>query len=87
MAISPKKKVAGGGDRGQNIQVFVRCRPLNSAEKDVRSFSVVDCPNSKTGIVSRVRDSSPGTLTSSVSHLTAPPFLQCRQPDVLLGSS
>ena len=24
MAISPKKKVAGGGERGQNIQVFVR---------------------------------------------------------------
>ena len=47
MAISPKKKVAGGGDRGQNIQVFVRCRPLNNAEKDARSFSVVDCPNSR----------------------------------------
>ena len=24
-----------------------RCRPLNKAEKDVRSKSVVDCPNSR----------------------------------------
>jgi len=47
MAISPRKKVAGGGDRGQNIQVFVRCRPLNGVEKDARSYSVVDCPNSR----------------------------------------
>jgi len=46
MAISPKKKVTGGAG-GQNIQVFVRCRPLNNTEKDARSYSVVDCPNSR----------------------------------------
>jgi len=50
MASSPKKRLVSsslGTDRGQNIQVFVRCRPLNKAEKDARSFSVVDCPNSR----------------------------------------
>merc|ERR1719410_1159015 len=50
MASSPKKRLvcsSVGTDRGQNIQVFVRCRPLNKAEKDARSFSVVDCPNSR----------------------------------------
>eukprot|EP00092_Neocalanus_flemingeri_P020555 GFUD01022268.1.p1 GENE.GFUD01022268.1~~GFUD01022268.1.p1 ORF type:complete len:1112 (-),score=327.91 GFUD01022268.1:215-3550(-) len=53
MASSPRKKPAppppmmGGGDRSQNIQVFVRCRPLNKAEKEARSYSVVDCPNSR----------------------------------------
>ena len=30
----------------KNIFMF-RCRPLNKAEKDARSFSVVDCPNSR----------------------------------------
>ena len=24
-----------------------RCRPLNNAERDARSYSVVDCPNSR----------------------------------------
>ena len=24
-----------------------RCRPLNNTEKDARSYSVVDCPNSR----------------------------------------
>jgi len=51
MASSPRKRPplssTGGGDRSQNIQVFVRCRPLNKAEKEARSYSVVDCPNSR----------------------------------------
>ena len=32
---------------GQNIQVFVRCRPLNQAEKDKKAFSIVDIPSLK----------------------------------------
>ena len=26
---------------------YCRCRPLNNAERDARSYSVVDCPNSR----------------------------------------
>ena len=29
------------------INCFTRCRPLNDTEKDARSYSVVDCPNSR----------------------------------------
>jgi len=49
MASSPTKahRVPPNGDKGQNIQVFVRCRPLNDTEKAQRSYSVVDTPNSK----------------------------------------
>ena len=32
---------------GQNIQVFARCRPLNKAEKDKKSFSIVDIPSAR----------------------------------------
>jgi len=32
---------------GQNIQVFVRCRPLNQTEKDKKAFSIVDIPSIK----------------------------------------
>ena len=32
---------------GQNIQVFVRCRPINKAEKDKKAFSIVDIPSIK----------------------------------------
>ena len=32
---------------GQNIQVFVRCRPLNKSEKDKKAFSIVDIPSIK----------------------------------------
>jgi len=48
----------GAGDRSQNIQVFVRCRPLNKAEKDARSYSVVDCPNSREVSVKEKQTSS-----------------------------
>ena len=34
-------------DIGQNIQVFVRSRPLNKAEKDKKAFSIVDFPSIK----------------------------------------
>ena len=29
------------------ISSCVRCRPLNNTEKEARSYSVVDCPNSR----------------------------------------
>jgi len=48
--MTPRKKPptgSAGGGGGQNIQVFVRCRPLNGAEKAARSYSVVDTPNSR----------------------------------------
>ena len=32
---------------GQNIQVFVRSRPLNKAEKDKKAFSIVEFPSNK----------------------------------------
>ena len=32
---------------GQNIQVFVRCRPINKAEKDKKAYSIVDIPSTK----------------------------------------
>jgi len=38
-------------DRGQNIQVFVRCRPLNQAEKNVKAFSIVDIPSHREVVV------------------------------------
>lgn len=46
MSATPRKKeVTRGEGAGQNIQVFVRCRPLNNTEKAARSYSVVDVPN------------------------------------------
>lgn len=38
-------------DRGQNIQVFVRCRPLNQAEKNVKAFNIVDTPTHREIVV------------------------------------
>ena len=32
---------------GQNIQVFVRSRPLNQNEKDKKAFSIVEIPSIK----------------------------------------
>ena len=43
-----KSKVVKEKDEiGQNIQVFVRSRPLNKAEKDKKAFSIVDIPSIK----------------------------------------
>jgi len=44
-------KEKGLDDRGQNIQVFVRCRPLNQAEKNVKAFSIVDIPSHREVVV------------------------------------
>ena len=36
---------------GQNIQVFLRCRPINQAERKVKAFSIVDIPSHKEVVV------------------------------------
>lgn len=36
---------------GQNVQVFVRCRPLNNMEKNIKSYSVVELPTNKEVVV------------------------------------
>ena len=36
---------------GQNIQVFLRCRPINQAERNVKAFSIVDIPSHKEVVV------------------------------------
>ncbi|CAI5774769.1 KIF11 [Podarcis lilfordi] len=42
---------AGGGgkkdEKGKNIQVVVRCRPFNAAERKSNSYSVVECENGR----------------------------------------
>ena len=32
-------------ERGSHIQVFVRCRPLNSQEKSKKAYSIVEIPS------------------------------------------
>jgi len=56
MSASPRKKpkestVIMSQKDGQNIKVFVRCRPLNKDEKAARSYSVLDCPGTREVIV------------------------------------
>ena len=36
---------------GQNIQVFAWCRPLSKAEKDKKSFSIVEIPSAREIVV------------------------------------
>ena len=40
------------------ILVLCRCRPLNTSEKEARSYSVVDCPNSREVTVKETKSSS-----------------------------
>lgn len=44
---TPLRSKGGKEDIGQNIQVFARCRPLNQAERDKKSFSIVDLPSAR----------------------------------------
>jgi len=56
---SPMKKPSGpSGQGGQNIQVFVRVRPLNSTEKNSRSWSVLDTPGTGEVVVKEKSNSS-----------------------------
>ena len=51
---TPLTKVKSSRDKddiGQNIQVFARCRPLNQAERDKKSFSIVEIPNAREIVV------------------------------------
>ncbi|XP_045585381.2 kinesin-like protein KIF11 [Procambarus clarkii] len=49
---------------GQNIRVFVRVRPMNSTEKNSKSFGIVECQNSKEVIIrERVADKFAKTFT------------------------
>ncbi|CAK1545382.1 unnamed protein product [Leptosia nina] len=45
-------------DKNQNIQVFVRLRPLNQREKDIRSLGVVEVLNGREVIVRQSNQSS-----------------------------
>ena len=45
------RTMKGKEDIGQNIQVFARCRPLNQAERDKKSFSIVDLPSAREIVV------------------------------------
>ena len=51
---TPRKK----NDRGQNIQVFVRVRPLNQSERDQRSWAVLDTPGPREVVVAEKANSS-----------------------------
>ncbi|XP_076068236.1 uncharacterized protein LOC143040737 isoform X2 [Oratosquilla oratoria] len=42
-----KNAVMRKGCNGQNIKVFVRCRPMNNLEKNIKSFSSVTCPTNR----------------------------------------
>jgi len=53
---SPMKKQVGQG--GQNIQVFVRVRPLNTAEKNSRSTAILDTPGTREVVVKEKATSS-----------------------------
>ncbi|KAG7167829.1 kinesin-like protein KIF11-like [Homarus americanus] len=53
MMASPSlpRKNARKGCSGQNIKVFVRCRPMNSFEKNSKSFGVIECQNNRELVV------------------------------------
>jgi len=55
---SPLKKATSSSERTQNIQCFVRVRPLNSAEKAARSWSVLDTPGTREVVVKEKANSS-----------------------------
>ena len=59
---TPFKGKGGKEDIGQNIQVFARCRPLNQAERDKKSFSIVDIPSAREIVV---REKPNSNLTKS----------------------
>ncbi|KAK6481985.1 kinesin-like protein KIF11 [Huso huso] len=45
--------VAKKDDKGKNIQVVVRCRPFNNAERKASSYSVMDCDSGRKEILVR----------------------------------
>ncbi|CAH2208813.1 jg24113, partial [Pararge aegeria aegeria] len=44
-------------DKNQNIQVFVRLRPLNQRERDIKSLGVVEVQNGREVVVRQSQQS------------------------------
>ncbi|XP_066984461.1 kinesin-like protein KIF11 [Macrobrachium rosenbergii] len=63
--------------KGQNIKVFVRCRPLNSIEKNSKSYTCVDCTNREVTVKERPLDKF--TKTFSFDRVFGP---ESKQIDV-----
>ncbi|XP_047479172.1 kinesin-like protein Klp61F [Penaeus chinensis] len=66
------------GSSGQNIKVFVRCRPMNSMEKNSKSFSAVECQQNREIIV-RERPLDKFTKTFTFDRVFGP---ESKQIDV-----
>eukprot|EP00096_Caligus_rogercresseyi_P016446 TRINITY_DN910_c0_g1_i2.p1 TRINITY_DN910_c0_g1~~TRINITY_DN910_c0_g1_i2.p1 ORF type:complete len:1078 (-),score=315.91 TRINITY_DN910_c0_g1_i2:356-3589(-) len=61
---TPTMKPPSRGERSQNIQVFVRVRPLNESEKASRSYSVLEAVEGKRIVV---KEKSNSSLTKTYS--------------------
>ncbi|XP_063598256.1 kinesin-like protein Klp61F [Penaeus indicus] len=66
------------GSSGQNIKVFLRCRPMNSMEKNSKSFSAVECQQNREIIV-RERPLDKFTKTFTFDRVFGP---ESKQIDV-----
>merc|ERR550519_3344502 len=80
---SPRKKpkestVAMSQKDGQNIKVFVRCRPLNKDEKAARSYAVLECTGQRE-ITVKEKQLSSLTKTFNYDRVFGP---QSKQLDV-----
>ncbi|XP_040583693.1 kinesin-like protein KIF11 [Lepeophtheirus salmonis] len=67
---TPTKKTLRSSERSQNIQVFVRARPLNKSEKASRSYSVVDTDGKK--VIVKEKSNSSLTKTFSFNGVFGP---------------
>ncbi|XP_026738709.1 kinesin-like protein KLP2 [Trichoplusia ni] len=45
-------------DKNQNIQVFIRLRPLNQREKDIKSLGVIEVVNNREVVVRQSQQTS-----------------------------
>ena len=72
---TPFKSKGGKEDIGQNIQVFARCRPLNQAERDKKSFSIVDLPSARE-IVMKEKPNSNLTKSYQFDRVFGPKSVQ-----------
>uniref|UniRef100_A0A0K2UXY6 Kinesin 5 [Nasonia vitripennis] n=2 Tax=Lepeophtheirus salmonis TaxID=72036 RepID=A0A0K2UXY6_LEPSM len=67
---TPTKKTLRSSERSQNIQVFVRARPLNKSETAKRSYSVVDTDGKK--VIVKEKSNSSLTKTFSFNGVFGP---------------
>ena len=72
---TPFKSKGGKEDIGQNIQVFARCRPLSQAERDKKSFSIVDIPSARE-IVMKEKPNSNLTKSYQFDRVFGPKSVQ-----------